>query len=420
MPSRRWLSLACAGLADLPALALWAQSFTPLTAPDPPDGLMLDITGCAHLFGGEAGLKARLAENLPGAKMAIAETPAAAWGLARYGGDEVVALPLAALRLAPEAAAKLRKIGVRTVAQLARLPRAGLVAGYGAQTALRLAQALGDAPEMVRFITPPPEWREIEHHLEPLLAPAQLQAALARLAARLCMRLETACLGATSLTARFYRVDHVCAQSRLAFAASCRDEAQIAKLLIEKLTDIDPGFGIEALALEAAATEPLAFTQRDIEITSPDHTAPLNTLLNRLGAVRFWRVAPQETHIPEYTARRVPVTTLPAPWAKPAHPRPIRLLTPPAPITAIAPVPDDPPVQFTWNGTIHRLRHATGPERIARDWWAHPFDPTRPEAERIRDYYAVEDSDGARFWLFRAGLHDGVAAARWYLHGLFA
>lgn len=420
MTTQRWLSLACTGPADLNALALWAQSFTPLTAPDPPDGLLLDITGCAHLCGGEAGLMARLAQSLPGARMAIAGTPAAAWGLARYSGDDLMALPLAALRLPPENVSRLRRIGVRRIGQLARLPRAGLVAGYGAAVALRLAQALGEVPEPVRFITLPPEWREVEHHAEPLLLPAQLQAALARLSVRLCGRMETACLGTTALVVRFHRVDRACPEASLAFAAPCRDEAQIAKLLTEKLTEIDPGFGIEALVLEAVTTEPLAFTQRHMEEQAPDCMPALNALLNRLGNAKLWRVAPHGTHIPEFAARRLPVAAPPVPWPAPSHPRPVRLLTPPQPVIAIAPVPDETPAQFTWNGRVHRIRHATGPERIGRDWWAHPHDPTRPEEEKIRDYYAVEDAVGARFWLFRTGLHEGVAPARWYLHGFFA
>jgi protein ImuB len=152
----------------------------------------------------------------------------------------------------------------------------------------------------------------------------------------------------------------------------------------------------------------------------PDYARPLNTLLNRLGPARIWRVAPYASHIPEFATERVAVKARPVAWPKPHHPRPLRLLNPPVLITAIAPVPDDPPVQFTWDGKTHRLRWATGPERIARDWWAHPHDPTRPEAEKIRDYYQAEDMEGARFWLFRAGLHEGVAAPRWYLHGLFA
>ena len=153
---------------------------------------------------------------------------------------------------------------------------------------------------------------------------------------------------------------------------------------------------------------------------APDYARPLNTLLNRLGPKKLWRVAPHASHIPEFAVKRMAVRARPVEWPTPHHPRPIRLLTPPVPVTAIAPVPDDPPVQFTWNGQAHRLRWATGPERIARDWWTHPFDPTRPELEKIRDYYQVEDMEGARFWLFRAGLHEGVAIPRWYLHGLFA
>ncbi|WP_234731107.1 Y-family DNA polymerase [Acidocella facilis] len=424
MQKRRFLSLACAGPDDLAALALWCQAFTPLTAPDPPDGVMLDIAGCAHLFGGEAGLMARLAARLPNARMAVADTAAAAWGLARYGkpgSPDILLLPLAALRLAPEPIARLRRIGIRTIGQLARLPRTGLVAGYGPAPALRLAQALGEAPEVIRFITAPPEWREAEPFMEPLWLPAQLQAALTKLAARLCARLTAATLGATALTARFYRVDRACPAIHLAFAAPCRDEAQIAKLLIEKLAqEIDPGFGIEAVALEAPLTEPLALVQQDMGAKPPDYARPLNTLLNRLGSTRIWRVAPHASHIPEFATERVTVKAQPVAWPKPHHPRPLRLLNPPVLITAIAPVPDDPPVQFTWDGKTHRLRWATGPERIARDWWAHPHDPTRPEAEKIRDYYQVEDMEAARFWLFRAGLHEGVAAPRWYLHGLFA
>jgi len=424
MVSRRLLSLRCAGQADLPALALWCQRFTPLTAPDPPDGVMLDITGCAHLFGGEAGLMATLAARLPGARMAIAATAAAAWGLARYGeagNEDVLSLPMAALRLESRTIGKLRRIGVRTVGQLALLPRAGLVAGYGKEPAVRLAQVLGEAPGVLRFISPPPEWREVEHYAEPIFAPPQLQAALSRLAAKLCTSLAASTLGATALSARFFRIDRQCPSITLGFAAPCRDEAQIGKLLAEKLArEVDPGFGIETIALEAGATEPLVCVQQDIADEAPDYARPLNTLLNRLGSVKLWRAMPHASHIPEYATRRAPVSLPPVPWTKPSHPRPVRLLPRPEPITAISPVPDDPPVQFTWAGKMHRVRYATGPERIARDWWSHAPDTTRPELEKIRDYYTVEDTEGARFWLFRAGMHDGVAPTRWYLHGFFA
>jgi protein ImuB len=407
---------------DLNALALWCQCYSPLTAASPPDGVMIDITGCAHLFGGEAGLRAHILARLPGARVAIANTAAAAWGLARFGAgdnEDIAPLPLAALNLDERVIVKLRRVGIRRVGELARLPRAELMAGYGPAPGQKLAQAMGLAPEVLRFVSEPPEWRESAAYAEPIFAPAQLQAALAQLAGRLCARLADGARGATTLAARFYRVDSRRPEILLRFAAPCRDEWQITKLLHEKLTEIDPGFGVDAVALEAVTAEPLAPAQRSIEREAPDYTKPLNTLLNRLGGPKIWRAVPHASHIPEYAVRRAPVTLPPVPWAKPRHKRPVRLLSRPDAITAIAPVPDDPPVFFSWRGKSHRIARATGPERIARDWWCHEHDDARPEAEKIRDYYAVEDSEGARFWLFRAGLHGAEGPVRWYLHGFF-
>jgi protein ImuB len=431
MAQRRLLSLwlaeglkpGSAGVPDeLPALALWCQQYSPLTAVDAPDGVTIDITGCAHLFGGEAGLAAHLLRRLPGARLAMAGTAAAAWGLARYGApgsEDILPLPLAALRLSERVITRLRRVGVRRVSELQRLPRAELTAGYGPEPVLQLARALGHAPEVLAFVSAPPEWREAEHYAEPVFAPAQLQAALARLTTKLCPQLGDAQLGATALAARFYRIDGQRPEILLGFAAPCRDAFQITKLLIEKLAQIDPGFGIEAMTLEAAAVEPMAPAQRSIGAPAADYEKPINTLLNRLGQSRLWRVAAQESHIPEYAFRRVPVTLPPAPWGKPHAPRPVRLLPQPDAITAIAPVPDDPPVMFFWRGRAHKIIRATGPERIAREWWRHKQDNSRPETEKIRDYYAVEDSEGARFWLFRAGVQAVEAPARWYLHGFF-
>ncbi len=414
----------------LRGLALWCQQYSPLTAVDPPDGIVIDITGCAHLFGGEAGLLRHIRQRLPGVRLAIADTAAAAWGLARYGdgsgdgsGDGetamLEALPLAALRLPAETVIKLRRVGIRRIGQLARLPRAELTAGYGPAPALRLEQALGRAPEPLRCIAPPPDWREIEHHAEPIFAPQQLQAALARLAARLCGRLAKAELGVTALQAQFHRVDSQCPGFGLGFAAPCRDEFHIGRLLREKLTGIDPGFGVEALSLTATATEGLRPSQVTTTAPPADYIKALDTVVNRLGQHNVWRPAPYASYIPEYAARRLPAAAPPPSWQRPGQPRPVRLFGKPDAITAMAPVPDDPPVMFTWRGKVHRVARATGPERIAREWWRHEHDNAQPEAGRVRDYYAVEDQEGARFWIFRAGTHGGVKPVRWYLHGLF-
>jgi protein ImuB len=419
---------AAAGTTDdrLTALALWCQCYTPMTAIDPPDGITLDITGCAHLFGGEAGLRARILQRFPGARLAIANTGLAAWGLARYGeapaggpgSEDLAPLPIAALNLPRRAVLQLRRVGVRRIGELARLPRAELTSGYGPEPPAALARALGQAPEPRRFLQPPPEYRVAEHYAEPLLAPAQLQAALARLAEALCIRLAAAELGAVALAARCYRVDALRPELSLGFASPSRDAAQFARLLKEKLQGLDPGFGVEAISLEAAV-ERLVPAQHGLAPAVPDYVKPIDTLLNRLGDSKIWRVAPHASHIPEYAARRIGLRLAPAPWIKPRYPRPLRLLAQPDPIRAIAPVPDDPPVFFAWRGGEHRIVRATGPERIARDWWCHPYDAARPEAEKIRDYYAVEDTAGGRFWVFRAGLHGGAAPVRWYLHGFF-
>ncbi|MDE8345056.1 MAG: DNA polymerase Y family protein [Acidocella sp.] len=423
---RRLLSLWWPEPVDVEALALWCQFVSPLTVAQPPDGVLIDITGCAHLFGGEAGLRARLARLLPGVRLAIANTATAAWGLARYGangddGDEdISALPLAAIGLEARCIARLSRVGVRRVGQLAALPRAELTAGFGPAPALKCAQALGLAPEVLKFCAEPVAWREDMHLPEPIFAPASLQAALSRLTAKLCARLAKAERGATALKAKFYRIDRAVPEFDLNFASPCRDEAQIIRLAHESLArSIDPGFGVEMIRLSAERTECLAAVQTSITRPAPDYQAPVNLLLNRLAPGTFWRAVPHDSHIPEYAARRTPVCQPPAAWTRPRFPRPLRLLRVPDAITAIAPVPDDPPVFFSWRGQGFRVAHATGPERIARDWWCHKADNTRPEDEKIRDYYAVEDASGAAFWLFRAGRHGGVAPARWYLHGFF-
>ncbi len=410
---------------------MWCQKFSPLTAPQPPDGILIDITGCAHLFGGEAALRDKLTTQLPGARCAIANTALAAWGLARFAeenSENLHPLPLAALGLDDRAIAKLRRVGIRRIGELQRLPRAELTAGYGPEPLRKLSQALGHAPEPLRFITEPPEWRDIRHFAEPIFAPAQLQTALATLTETLCKSLAKSQRGATALIAIFYCVDSRRPEINLHFATPCRDAAQITKLLQEKLTAIDPGFGVDALALHATQTEALAPTQITIDRPEKNFATPTNTLLNRLGPQKLWRVEQRHTHIPERAAIRRPINLPPlpwngtknsVPWSKQTHPRPLKLLEKPDPITAIAPVPDDPPAAFSWRGKSHRIRHATGPERIAREWWRHEHDATRPEEEKIRDYYAVEDFDGAKFWLFRAGMADGIAPVRWYLHGFF-
>jgi protein ImuB len=415
--------------AALARLAAWCERYTPMAAPDPPEGLWLDITGC---LGTEASLAqdlaVRLERNGIPCRIAIASTTGTAWALAHArtdrpilpAGQETVALadlPIGCLRLDAGIVTGLRRLGLRTVRELLRIPRAQITARFGALPVLRLDQALGFIEEAIDWPRPPIEWHERLAFAEPIGTPEDLAHALMQLTMRLCQRLAEQDKGGQRFVARFFRVDDVVSQIGVSTALPVREAAYLTKLLCEKLDGVDPGFGVEVIALEAEIVAPLPAPQAQFaaQDASGGLAAVVDTLTNHLGPERVSRVEPYASHVPERAVRRVPPLPVKQPsWVNdPAAPRPIRLLRRPEEIEVIAPVPDDPPIRFSWRGVAHRVRAAAGPERIAAEWWrGRSSDPAR-------DYYRVEDSDGARFWIFRAGLHGEDRMPRWYLHGLF-
>jgi protein ImuB len=445
-------------LADarlLEDLAAWCERYTPLVAIDRSHAqeaggaLWLDVTGCAHLFGGELELGADLLARLRGqglkAAAGIADTPGAAWAAARHAppGREIVApgetraalgpLPVAALRLEPELAAMLERLGLARIEQLYPLPRAALTARFGAALLTRLEQACGQAAEPISPRPPRPAHRAELAFAEPLLETRALAAVAPRLLAELCTGFELAGLGARRLTLAVYRVDNSTACVSIGTSRPCREARQLARLLAEKLEELDPGFGIERAVLAAEVVEPLLpepLAWRGMGAGDLDQArdlAPLvDRLSNRLGEGAVAQLAPQASHLPERAQRRVPALVREKPEPFPerrrqdeAPARPLRLLARPEPIEAVAPVPDQPPVLFRWRQALHRVARVRGPERLAPEWWRAPeADP----AVLTRDYFAVEDTEGGRFWLFREGLYLAGAASlpRWYLHGMFA
>jgi protein ImuB len=429
--------------AALCRLATWCERYTPMAAPDPPDGLWQDITGCTAVFDSEAALAQDLASRLErngiACRVAIAGTTGAAWALAHTNtkeeqailppGQEKVALaglPVSCLRLDAGTVIGLRRLGLRTVQDLLRIPRAQITTRFGALPVLRIDQALGAMEEAIDWPRPPVDWHERLAFVEPIGTPEDLALALSRLSESLCRRLAEQHKGGQRFVARFFRVDDEVPQIAVTTALPVRDAAYLTKLLREKLDTVDPGFGIEVIALEAESVAPLQAPQaRLTDLATPDITDRLagvvDTLINRLGSERVSRVAPYASHVPERAVQRVsPLPVRQPSWeVDPAAPRPIRLLRRPESIEVIAPVPDDPPIRFRWRGVSHRVRAAAGPERIAAEWWRGKRFDKRPETDLIRDYYRVEDSDGARFWIFRAGLHAEDRMPRWFLHGLF-
>jgi len=428
-----------ADAAALGALVDWCVRFSPAVAADPPDGLFLDVEGLSHLWGGEdalmADFRARLAANGLAPRLALADTPGAAWALAHFGVDGTIAapgdaarwlepLPPAALRLEPALAAQAERLGLKTVGRLTGLPRAPFARRFGVEALLRLDQALGRAKEALVFRRPPSPWVARLAFAEPVSVPEDLARVSRDICGELCARLEAEGRGARRFELAFHRVDGLAPALSVGLSLAGRDSVRLAKLFAPRLETIDPGFGIEVATLLALDVELLSPRQRRLdagaEAALEEGLAPLvDRLANRLGEGRVWTACAMESHAPELAAARAPALTagLAADW-DPELPRPLRLFRRPQLLEkVIAPVPDDPPLQFRWRGQLHRIRRAEGPERVAEEWWKHAFEETSPE--RVRDYYRVEDHDGRRFWVFRAGLYAAGEPAKWWVHGVF-
>ena len=429
----------------LASLATWCERYTPWTAAEGSDGIVCDVTGCAHLFGGEAALVAEMTARLAGlgyaARAGLADTPGAAWAVARFmGGAEIVApggaraalaaLPVAALRLAAETVPRLERVGLGRIGDLIELPRAPLAARFGARLLERLDQALGRAAEPVSPRRPVPRWRTRLSFPEPLGRVEDITAATQRLVERLCTRLGAGHRGVRRLELALYLVDGGRRACTIGTSRPVRGPDHLMKLFAEPLAEIEVGFGVEVMVLSALRTEPLAAAQLAIPGARPaieerGLEAALGLLVDRLGARlgsgNVTRCVARESHLPERATLAVPaLAPRSAAAAWPEGPgRPMRLFEHPQPVEAVAPLPDGPPVLFRWRRAVHRVRRAEGPERIAPEWW-------RADARGAasRDYYRIEDSDGGRYWLYRDGLYQPprpqARPPRWFLHGIFA
>ena len=444
-----------ADAAALAALADWCVRFSPAVAIDAPDGLFLDVTGVDHLWGGEPALLAdfrkRLAANGLPFRCTIADTPGAAWALAHYGeahfgkesaiappggqGELLSPLRPAALRFDQATWAQVERLGIRQVGQLLSIPRGPFARRFGRAAMTRVDQALGRETEALTFRRPPSAWFARLAFAEPISAPEDMARVAHDVAAQLCARLDAKGLGARRFEILFHRVDGQAAPVEVGLALPGRDAARIGKLFAPKLEAIDPGFGIEVVTITAEGVEPISGRQARLdagrETTVEEGLAPLvDRLMNRLGEDRVWRAQPVESHVPELAVGRAKPLSSPLakssardsqearPW-NPATPRPARLFRRPEPVDMVLAItPDDPPSQFRWRGQTHRVRRAEGPERIGEEWWKGAIEDA--DVGHVRDYYRVEDANGGRFWLFRAGLYgDPDVPPKWWLHGVF-
>lgn len=421
----------------LERLALWVlQRIAPIVAPDPPDGIVIDTTGADHLHGGEEAMTdaliGRLVMSGVVARAAIANTWGAAHALARFAADPVVIappghgasvldpLPLDALRLPREMAADLRVLGFERVRDLLEQPRAPLIRRFGPDLARRLDQALGDLAEPIEPIRPPDLIEARRALPEPIGAAETIARYIGKLTAQLCAALEEKGLGARRLDLLCHRVDNRIEAVRVGTAQPVRDVKRLTRLLCDTIERIDPGFGIEIMTLTATIAEPLERRQMAtslFEEAVPDISDLVDTLMNRVGGRAIYRAAPVASDVPERSVCRIPALAPETGATWPSHwPRPARLLAHAELIEAIALLPDNPPVSFTWRGVRRRVKRADGPERVHAEWWKRDAEITA-----IRDYFRVEDQAGERFWIFRSGNGEDPATGshRWYLHGVF-
>jgi protein ImuB len=427
----------------LGAVADWCDRYTPLVGLDPPDGIVLDVTGCAHLFGGERDLCRDLMRRLAiqgfHVRVAAADTVGSASAVARYGTPAVVPssgtrevllpLPLAALRVTPDMVALLAESGLRQIADVIGLPRAPLAARFGAEFVRRLDQALGREDEPITPRLPVPAYMAERRFADPIALEADVLGTIEHLGDQLGHLLEARGEGARRLQAALFRADGKVHRIEVGTGEPVRDAVRVRRLFAERLAAVgdacDPGFGFDVVRLSALATERLDPVQ--IGLARDDDRAELSHLVDRLGA-RFGerhvqRLIPQNTHIPERAVAAVPAQAKGARLESYAveqdslgPARPIRLFERPEAIEAIAAVPDGPPVRFRWRRVLHEVAAAEGPERIAMEWWRDDKGNAL-----TRDYFRVESSEGVRVWLYREGLYGREETQpRWFLHGLFA
>jgi protein ImuB len=452
--------------ADATALdhiADWCDRYTPLIGLDPPDGLLLDIGGCAHLFGGEENLRRDLIRRLAAqgfhAHAAIADTPGCAWAVARYdivtpdrpsysahsrasgnpdsgsplarGRTELIALPLSALRIDPQIAGPLAQAGLKIIGDVIDLPRAPLAARFGQAFVRRIDQAFGREDEPIVPRLPVPSFLAEQRFAEPIGREEDVLGTIFHLAQELARAMERHGKGARRLQVALFRTDGKVARIDVGTSEPLRDPARIRRLFLDRLAvlgdEADPGFGFDVIRLSALAVEAFDAVQTGLAGGDPAREIAhlIDRLMARFGADRVQRLVPQDTHWPELASIAVPANGLhsradlaPYDFAQDSRipVRPIRLFERPEPVEAIAQVPDGPPVQFKWRRVTHDVAYAEGPESIALQWWR-----TDQGLPVTRDYFRIETRQGARVWLYREGIYqDRDNPPHWFLHGIFA
>lgn len=420
-------------LADklLKRLAEWCIRFTPLAAVDLPDGIILDATGCSHLWGGDEpyikNIVSLIKERGYHVRAAMADTIGTAWAVARFGKqsklidkgknmEALLALPPEALRLDADTIERLHKLGLRQIKNIISMPRSALRRRFGNNIIHRLNKVLGAEEDFIEPVQPVEPYHERLPSLEPIVTATGIEIAIKRLLETLCKRLQQEQKGLRTACFKCYRVDGKIEQVTIATIQPSCNANHLFKLFEDKLQTIEPDLGIELFILEAPKVEDHAASQEKLwELKQGLNDTGISELLDRLtgklGSDSIKRFLPDEHYLPERSFKQASSLQeqKTCEW-KVDRPRPIQLLPTAEHIYVTAPIPDYPPMNFRYRGKLHKIVKADGPERIEQEWWI--------QDGQHRDYYTVEDEEGCRYWLFRLGHYE--EDYKWFIHGFFA
>ncbi len=414
----------------LTALAEWCIRYSPFVSIDLPDVLILDISGCTHLWGGEENYLEDIHKKFTAfgytVRSAIADTIGTAWAVCHFGnnasiidtGNEIKALstlPAAALRLEPAIIDKLDKLGLKTIGSFMMMPSTALKRRFGQSVLKRIAQALGEEMEITDPVEPVTPFQERLPSLEPIRTAEGIEIAIKNLLQMLCERLQREMKGLRKCTLTCYRIDGVIVKTEIGTSKPSRNTLHLFKLFENKISQIEPDLGIELFVMDAPVVEELQSSQDALWTVSGKDESVIAELLDRLsgktGVQAIHRYLPAEHYWPEHSFKEaISLSEKPSTEWRTDLPRPLHILPAPELIEVSVPIPDYPPLLFRYKGTIHNVKKADGPERIEQEWWL--------QQGLYRDYYCVEDEHGSRYWLFRSGDYDS-GNVKWFMHGFF-
>lgn len=416
----------------LSAIAEWCIRYTPAVAIDSTSGLILDATGCAHLWGGEEKYLSDITRRLNNfgydVKLCMADTIGSAWAMTRAGkvtiiepgkhATAILSLPAASLRLETATIERLEKLGLRHVNNFISMPRVSLRRRFGELLLKRIDQALGNEKEWIQTVQPINPYEERLPCIEPIVTATGIGIAIEKLLDTLCRRLHQEGKGLRTAVLSCYRVDGKVIRLSIGTNRPCANPPHLFKLFEIKIESIEPALGIELFTLDASKVEELLPMQEKLWghtdfLAGGELAELLDRIGGKIGVDKIHRYVPDEHYWPERSYKQAISIDekLQSSW-KLNRPRPLQILSPPEFIEVTAPIPDYPPMLFRYRGHLHKIMKADGPERIEQEWWL--------EDGQHRDYYTVEDEAGKRYWLFRLGHYDPAKTYKWFLHGFFS